>query len=123
MKQFEISELESISPLNFANLFNVYDDPELGSTHKTYSINRTLNFSDLDNKSTDNNALFTPHTVQSGDTWTTLSYKFYQTIELWWLVAKINNIADPTEDPTVGTQIRILKSDIVNQIIQTIREG
>jgi len=123
MKQFEISELESISALNFANIFNVYDEPKLGATFKTYNINRTLNFTDLDKTSTDNNGLFTPHRVESGDTWTTLSFKFYQTIELWWLVAKVNNIIDPTEDPTIGSVIRILKSDTVNDILTSIREG
>lgn len=122
MKQFEVPELETITALNFANLFNVYDEPKLGITYKTYSINRTLNFTDLDSTSTENNSLFTPYKVQSGDTWTTLSYKFYQTIELWWLIAKVNNIANPTIDPEIGSTIRILKADTINQIIQTIRE-
>jgi hypothetical protein len=122
MKQFEVPELEDISTLNFANIFNVYDEPKLGSTYKTYNINRTINFLDLDSNSTDNNSLFVKYLVQSGDSWSTISYKFYQTIELWWLVTKVNNFNNPTIDPVVGTNIRVLKSDFVNQILQTMSE-
>lgn len=123
MKQFEIAELEKISALNFANIFNVNDEPKLGVNYKTYNINRTLNFLDLDESSTDNNALFESYRVNSGDTWTIISFKFYQTIELWWLVCKINNVIDPTTDPIVSKKIKVLKSSVVNEILTSIREG
>ena len=122
MKQFEVPELEKLSALSFANIFNVNDEPKLGSIFKTYSINRTLNFPELDNSSTTNNALFIPYTVIANDNWTIISYKFYQTIELWWLIAKVNNIKDPTVDPVVGSEIKILSSDVVNQILGIMRE-
>lgn len=122
MKQFEIPELDKLSALSLANIFNVNDEPKLGSTFKTYSINRTVNFTDLDNSTTTSNALFIPYKVIANDNWTIISYKFYQTIELWWLIAKVNNIADPTVDPIVGTTIKILTSDVVNQILSVIRE-
>ena len=122
MKQFEISELDKLSALSFANIFSVNDEPKLGATYKTYNINRTVNFLDLDNSSTLNNALFIPYKVLANDNWTIISFKFYQTIELWWLIAKVNNIANPTEDPIVGTTIKILTSDVVNQILSVIRE-
>ena len=123
MKQFEIPELEKLSALSFANIFNVNDEPKLGSTFKTYSINRTVNFNDLNDKSTTNNALFIPYKVIANDNWTIISFKFYQSIELWWLIAKVNNITNPAEDPVVGTTIKILSSDVVNQILAIIREG
>ena len=123
MKQFEIPELDKLSALSFANIFNVNDEPKLGATFKTYSINRTVNFTDLDDTTTTNNALFIPYKVIENDNWTIISYKFYQTIELWWLIAKVNNIADPTEDPIVGRTIKVLTADVVNQILSTIREG
>lgn len=123
MKQFEIPELEKLSALSFANIFHVNDEPKLGSNFKTYSINRTINFNDLNNKSTTNNALFIPYKVIANDNWTIISYKFYQTIELWWLIAKVNNIKNPTEDPVVGTTIKILASDVINQVLGIVREG
>ncbi len=122
MKQFEIPELDKLSALSLANIFNVNDEPKLGATFKTYSINRTVNFTDLDTSTTTNNALFIPYKIIANDNWTIISYKFYQTIELWWLIAKVNNIANPTEDPVVGTTIKILTSDVVNQILSVIRE-
>ena len=122
MKQFEVTELEDISTLNFANIFHVYDEPKLGVSYKTYNINRSLNFLELDNNSTETNSFFTPYRVTLGDSWSTISFKFYQTIELWWLVAKINNITNPTIDPPIGAVIKVLKSEMVNEILQAVRE-
>lgn len=123
MKQFEIQELEDISNMNIANLFNVFDEPELGVNFKTYSINRTVNFLDLDERSTKNSTVFSLYKVELQDTWMLISYKFYGTYELWWILAKVNNVIDPTLDIVVGTEIRILNDDIVNQVLQTIREN
>jgi hypothetical protein len=123
MKQFEISELEEISTLNYANIFNVFDEPKLGVNFKTYSINRSLNFYGTNEASADNSSLFTPYLVVYSDTWATISFQFYQTIELWWLVCKINNIVNPTIDPVIGKTIKVLDSSIVNTILRQIREN
>jgi hypothetical protein len=121
MKQFEIENLEEISNLNMANLFNVYDEPKLGTNYKTYSINRSINFVNLDESSTDNVGVFLKYTTELMDTLPLISYKFYGTIELWWLVAKVNNIVDPTIDLKIGTKIRVLQSEVANQVLENIR--
>jgi hypothetical protein len=36
-----------------------------------------------------------------------VSYKFYQTPELWWVLADVNQIFFPAEELTVGTVLRI----------------
>lgn len=36
-----------------------------------------------------------------------LSDDFYQTPELWWVIASVNNILDPLVSVPVGTQIRV----------------
>jgi hypothetical protein len=121
-KQNDIPELETLDPNNFANIFNVYDDPSLGTGYKTYSINRTLNFLGMNDSASDDtsNTFFKKYTIENSDTWTSLSYAFYGTISLWWLIAKSNNITNPTIDPVPGVIIRILNREHVPELLTSI---
>lgn len=113
MKQIEIKDLqpsERIASNDMANVFNVYDDAELGFNYKTYSINRTINFVGIDNISSN---LYSNYEVKMDDTWALISYKKYGTTRLWWLVCKMNSIFNPCENPIVGTKVKILKDEFV----------
>lgn len=44
---------------------------------------------------------------QDGDRFDTLSYKFYGTPDLWWVIAKANNLADGSMAPPEGTRLFI----------------
>jgi nucleoid-associated protein YgaU len=116
MKQFEITDVPEIAKENFANLFNVYarnvDD-------LTYSINKGLYFENTENLSPNS---FSFYTIRERDQWSTISYRFYNTIELWWLICKVNQITDPVENsPKAGTKIKILNKTLVPSILQQIR--
>ena len=120
-KQFDIEDLnEELSVTNMANIFFVYDDNELGVNTKIYNINRTLNLLGLDNIS---NTLFKEYVVKDNDTWHLISYNHYGVVDLWWLVCKMNNINNPLDDPEVGAKLKILKNDLINEILNEIRES
>ena len=126
MKHNDITELpsnERLDPDQFANIFNVYEEPKLGKSYVTYSINKTLNILDLneDARNDAKNSYFEKYEVVNGDTWPLISYKVYNNINLWWLIANCNNIINPTIDPTPGTVIRILKEEYVSSILESIR--
>lgn len=36
-----------------------------------------------------------------------ISYDFYGTPELWWVIARLNNLRDPLVGVPVGTQLRV----------------
>jgi hypothetical protein len=57
----------------------------------------------------------TYHTVRQGeDTRLDLiSYKYYQTPELWWVIAVSNDILDPLGDLAVGDVIRVPSRNLV----------
>jgi nucleoid-associated protein YgaU len=60
------------------------------------------------------------YVVENGDTWVYISHKFYNTMDLWWLVCEYNQIKNPTQLPEAGKKIKILKSDFVWTIITEI---
>lgn len=69
-----------------------------------------------------NDSLFDFYHVRQGDAWTTISFRFYNTIKLWWLVVKCN--ADVVENPLImpasGTKIRIAKPVLVQNILSAL---
>ena len=121
MKQYEISDAPYISEENFANLFNIYfkKETEEFKNMLTYSINKSIYFSNVDNMSPNN---FTFYECKEKDSWSTISYSFYDTIELWWLICKVNNITDPVAfSPLPGQNIKLLNKDLVPSILQHLK--
>lgn len=116
-KYNQIEDLISIKKLDqydFANFFNVIN---LGE--KSYfNINKTITFDNMDDMS---ESYYSTYIVKGGDTWTGISFKFYNTIKLWWLICKINNIKNPFTELTEGKRIKILEQSIVNDILNSIK--
>ena len=116
MKHNEIIDLSPIESTKMENFFTVYQS---ASGEYFYNILNTINFK------SDNIADYTYewYTVVLGDTYTYISYKHYNTINLWWLICSFNNIQNPTALPQPGESIKILKVSYVNDILTTINKG
>jgi hypothetical protein len=111
-KQNNISTLPTLSQLKLENLFNVYNDGQ----NYYYNLLGTVNIpQDLDTST------YIPYTVYTDNMpWTLISYKVYNTIDLWWLICSTNNIQNPLQFPKAGTVLKILSPDYVSAIIQQI---
>jgi nucleoid-associated protein YgaU len=119
MKSFEIKNLSvSFQNTDLSNLFNVYEEDKTSDNTLYFNINRTLNLNGLDNIS---KRYFTTYRIVNEDTWAKISYKFYNTTRLWWLVCKVNKIYNPTIDPEPNTDIMILTKDFVKSIEDLIK--
>lgn len=55
------------------------------------------------------------------DRWDTISQKFYQTPFLWWIIANYNNVKDPFKELIPGNTIRIIKPEIMVQILHKLK--
>ena len=120
MKVTEIAGLEKwTSKYDLENLFHVYTDYSEGDSKLYYNINRALNFKNVENL---DQTLYTIYTIKHNDTWNLISHREYKTIRLWWLLCLINDISDPTVEPEVGANIKILKLPIVDTILKGIRQ-
>lgn len=112
--QNNILDLPKLSVYRYENFFNIYTDEK--AEIKFYNLLRSVNVfpsdgSDIDEK----------YVIQYSDTWASISYKFYGTIELWWLVCEYNQIKNPIDFPESGTVIKILKSRYVSAVIKELK--
>jgi hypothetical protein len=112
---------ERIPEEDFANLFNINPEPELTDNAYTYSINRTLNLTDIPKPGDNVSGVFFEYEVSAGETWTLISYKIYGTIRLWWLVCKLNNIKNPTVSPETGQRLVLIDPNQVFNVLNQIK--
>lgn len=120
MKIIEINGYKNyISKFDLANMFNIYDDIKLGSNYKTYNLNRSIIITGLDKIPA---VELSTYKVKARDTLNLISYNLYGTIELWWLIAKINNITDATMTLEPGWVLYTLNKNTVNQILNALKK-
>lgn len=100
---------------SFQNFFNVYKDGD--NDLLFYNILKNVSIFPANDDSVD-----VEYIVKPSDTWVYISYKYYNTIDLWWLVSEYNEIRNPTNFPPVGTKLRLLKPDYVYTIITEINK-
>lgn len=111
-RQNSIDELPSLESTRFENIFNVYKD-DYGRYF--YNILNTVNI--------DKELLptyFTLHYPLKGESYTGISYAYYNTIDLWWIICAANNITNPTKPPAEHSPLRILNRDVVVAILTQI---
>jgi hypothetical protein len=58
--------------------------------------------------------------VQQNMPWTTVSFKAYGNIELWWLIMLVNKIYNPLTSATAGTVLKIIRPEYISSILQEI---
>lgn len=115
MKQNQISDLATLKQENLENIFNVYREAD---GHYFYNLLQTIVFpTDLPE------SLFEVYAVKYGDTWPFISYKAYNTPNLWWLILLANDIQDPTKIAKPGTNIRIPNTAVMQEIITQIERN
>ena len=80
-----------------------------------YNLLRSINIFPADNSSAEDT-----YTVNLNDTWLLISYKYYGTIYLWWLLCEYNRIQNPAVMPKAGSTIKLLKKEFVWPIINAL---
>lgn len=112
MLQNSINDLPKLDNENYENIFNVYTDK---NGYYYYNLLQTVVIPDsLPEGYYDN------YSAVYGDTWPFISYKTYNTPNLWWTILSVNKITDPTKQPIPGQQIKVLKSSFVSDILSQI---
>ena len=112
MKQSDFPDLPKLSLYRYENFFNIYSADD-GT--RFYNFLRSINIFPANDSSLEDQ-----YNVESNDTWLLISYKYYGTIFLWWLVCDYNRINDPTKMPEAGTKLKLLKKDFVWSVINNL---
>lgn len=106
------------SPERYENIFNMYQfDTDNNDTYVFYNILSKITIpSNLDD------SIFEYYIVDAQMPLTTLSYKFYKTQHLWWLIMAVNNIRNPVKLINSGSSIKIIKPDYLGAIYKSIKQ-
>ena len=112
-KQSNINSLPLLDSYRFENLFNVYN----ANDKYFYNLLSTVTFPA--NIATE---YYTIYTVPYDNiTWTDISNKIYGTPSLWWVICSVNGINNPIEFPKAGTVLKMLDTNIVSQVLQSLK--
>jgi hypothetical protein len=101
----------------YENIFNMYQfDNSNGDTYVFYNILSKISLpSDLDEN------IFDFYKITGKMPLTTLSYIFYRTQHLWWLIMVINNIKNPVKNIEAGSVIKIIKREYLDSIFESLK--
>lgn len=109
--QNNIDKLASLSKYKYENIFKVYQDQ---NTYYYYNILKNINIPDEINPE-----FYTIENVNFDIPLTLISYKYYQTIDLWWLILITNKITNPFLSGI--HRIKIIKNEYIDDIINSIQ--
>lgn len=112
MKQSDFPDLPQLSVYRYENFFNIYNDAD---GQRFYNLLRSINVLPANDSSLEDQ-----YHVQGNDTWIYISYKYYGTMYLWWLVCEYNRINNPTVQPEPGTIIKLLKPNYVWAVLTNL---
>ena len=113
MKQNQTKGLSILDSENYENIFNVYQN--LDGMHY-YNLLQTVVFPKHLPP-----GMFDSYAVGDGDTWPFISYKVYNTPNLWWLIILANDIDNPVLLPKPGTFLFIPSEGIVKAVLNEIK--
>lgn len=109
MKQNSIEELPRLTTENFENIFDVFTDE---NDRYYYNLLQTVS---LPQNLPD--GYFNSYDIVYGDTWPFISYKIYNSPNVWWIILLANNINNPLTSLTPGTRIKVPKIEVVKVIL------
>lgn len=104
---------EILHQFDLANIFPVYTDED---GMEFYNLFQSINIDgEIDP------TLYTEHQWSGSDNFYHLSYQYYNTTRLWWVILTANNIINPFDDIPSGTKLKILKQPVISQILSQMK--
>ena len=97
---------------DYANIFTTFTDVDGYSYYDL--LNNLVIQGDIDP------VLYDEIFYNDNISWYELSYQYYGTTRLWWTILIANNIVNPFTDAKTGTRIKILKKEVISEILSNI---
>jgi len=113
---FSSSDISKLNKNSLANLFDVVNKGE----KSYYNLCKNIYFNNNEYLTSD---MISFYTIVEDDSWTNISYKFYRTYELWWLICKFNNVKNPFYELIPGNQLLIPSKEMVEEILNVIKNN
>lgn len=61
------------------------------------------------------------YSVDYGDWWDTIAYKYYENENLWWIVAMTNDVINPFEELNVGEYVKVIDRRWIYNIVKEVK--
>ena len=107
-------DVDKLDKYDFANFFNVVNKGE-----KSYfNLCKNIYFDNIQYLTSSDVELYV---IVENDSWSNISYKFYKTYKLWWLICKFNGVKNPFYELTPGKVIKIPTKEMVDEILNIIK--
>lgn len=117
----DISQYNKFTQQNLSNstqlkMFNILEDVRNNTYYLNIFRSYVINMSALNDSS-----FYETYEVENDDWFDNISFKFYNTPSLWWVVCIVNNIVNPFEELEPGKILRILKNTHIYSILKEVR--
>ena len=106
----------SIEDRSYLRMMDILKDVS-GTIDTRYLMNI---FKYYDGASEYHDSFYDEYEVGYNEWWDNISYLFYGTPYLWWLVALANDVVNPYEELVEGTNIKVLSVSKVYEIISEL---
>jgi len=110
---FDANLTKMLDKNDYANLFSVVNR----GPSSYFNFCKGVHFDNVDSI---DQSMYKEYVVMENDSWTSISYRFYDTIELWWLICKFNGVKNPFYELTAGTVLKIPNDEIKDIVLNTI---
>lgn len=104
----------SLAKTNMANIFSIVKDK---NNNYVFNINDTLNIQPTDTSTN----YYIIHYVHNKESYQSISFYYYGTTRLWWIITKFNNIQNVIDLPKPGTALKILKPEMKDFILNSMQ--
>jgi hypothetical protein len=117
LSQNSVTDLPSLERTRYENIFKVFKLlKDTDNSYYFYNINNKVMIpDDLDD------SIFNVITPAVNTAWTTLSFRLYGTIDLWWLIFIINKPKDIFLAES-GVSYRCIKPEFINDVLTNIEQ-
>jgi len=105
--------LKNTSQLKLFNMMEDSDGDKFMNIFRSFSLNEDI----LADAST-----FDTYEVSNDDWWENISYNYYGTPDLWWVVALVNDTVNPFEELEEGSNIKMLRNQYLYVLFTDIEE-
>lgn len=102
-------DLSNVSQLKLFNILQDENGTRLQNIWRSYSLNDDV---------TGQTVFYDTYEMEDEDWWENISYQYYETPSLWWILCIMNNVQNPFEELEPGQETKILKGAYIYQLIK-----
>lgn len=103
---------EDLANTSQLKLFNILEDEnnvKLQNVWRSYSLNELV---------TDETVFYQTYEINDDDFWDNISYLYYDSPNLWWVLCIMNNVENPFEEIEAGQETKVLRENYLYQLIK-----